>query len=244
MWPQTQMPIHTIAVVVAGGKGLRMQSDIKKQYIQLGGLPILARTLSVFVRHPRVDRTILVVPESDLDYCRREIVPAVSDSQRIALVGGGNKRQDSVANGLATAKTMVAVDNSCPLVLVHDGVRPFVPRQLIDQCIKKARKTGACIPALNITDTIKKADSTGCIIDTLDRSRLYRAQTPQVFRLDLLISAYDKAAATGFIGTDEASMLEHAGLPVHIVAGDPFNIKLTTPEDIHLAEFILKKIEG
>jgi 2-C-methyl-D-erythritol 4-phosphate cytidylyltransferase len=121
------------------------------------------------------------------------------------------------------------------LVLVHDAVRPFVPADLIDQCLALAEEAGACIPVLKPTDTVKTVLDQKQIDTTLDRERLCLAQTPQVFRLDLLVKAFEKARACGYTGTDDASLLEHANIPVHVTPGSLFNIKLTTPEDLVLA---------
>ncbi len=230
--------LRHFAVIVAGGKGLRMQSDLKKQYMVLDKVPVLVRSLLVFDRHPRVDEIILVVPETDMAFCRDSLVAPFNIATALHLVPGGITRQDSVTNGLAKAKTLSA-NSKESLVLVHDGVRPFVEPELVDACLDKAIEVGACIPALQLTDTIKMSTDGRQISETLDRNLLYRAQTPQVFRLDLLLSAFAQAKKTGFSGTDEASILEHAGIPVHLVPGNLFNIKLTTPRDLDLAEFLL-----
>lgn len=229
-----------LAVIVAGGKGVRMQSSRKKQYMALDGIPVLVRTLMAFDRHPRVDEIILVVPETDLSYCRDTLVMPAGLTTSLHLVPGGITRQDSVCAGLATAESL-CVDNESTLVLVHDGVRPFVSQSLVDNSLNKAKESGACIPALEISDTVKEIRADQRISRTLDRSVIFRAQTPQAFRLDLILTAFSHAAKTGFSGTDEASILEHAGIPVYTVAGDPLNIKLTTPHDLTLAEFFLKK---
>lgn len=226
-----------IAVIVAAGKGLRMGTPTKKQFLTLSGVPVLIHTLNAFINHPKVSDLVLVVPAADLAYCR-ELTAGHGITRRLHIVSGGKERQDSVARGLTAAGRM-ANDPQKTLVMVHDGVRPFVAHDVMDACLERAAQTGACIPALKVSDTIKVVDDQGCVSNTLDRSCLYQAQTPQVFRLDLGIRAFDHAAASGFIGTDEASILEHAGIPVQTVAGSPFNIKLTTPQDLSLAEFIL-----
>ncbi len=168
------------------------------------------------------------------------MISQVELSAPLHIVPGGNTRQDSVAAGLATANAL-SVDNNSTFVLVHDGVRPFVNPSLVDACLSKAKETGACIPALEISDTIKEITKENRISKTLDRGVLFRAQTPQVFRLDHILISFSHARETGFSGTDEASILEHAGIPVYTVPGDPFNIKLTTPHDLILARFILKE---
>ncbi len=227
-------------MIVAGGKGVRMQSNLKKQYMSLNGIPVLVRTLMAFDRHPRVDEVILVVPETDLVYCRDILIRPFALSGPLHIVPGGITRQDSVAAGLAMAESF-STDNKSTFALVHDGVRPFVNPALVDACMAKAKETGACIPALELADTVKEIYAGNRISKTLDRNILFRAQTPQVFRLDLVLTAFSHARETDFSGTDEASILEHAGIPVYTVAGDPFNIKLTTPQDLALAEFLIKE---
>ncbi|HCY83811.1 MAG TPA: 2-C-methyl-D-erythritol 4-phosphate cytidylyltransferase [Desulfobacteraceae bacterium] len=229
-----------IAVVVAGGKGLRMQSEVKKQFMVLDGIPVLMRTLMVFDSHPHVDDMVLVVPASDLKFCRDELLAAFDLSTPLHLVAGGVTRQDSVRNGLTHVAGILG-DKTSAVVLVHDGVRPFVSAALIDTCLDAAKDTGACIPALQVSDTVKESCDGNTIDRTLDRSKLFRAQTPQVFGLNTILGAFDHAAATGFSGTDEASILEHAGIPVRMVPGERFNIKLTTPEDLDLAGYLLKR---
>ena len=227
-----------IAVIVAGGKGLRMRSNVKKQFIELDGIPVLVRTLLAFDSHMAVDEIILVVPGNDLAFCRNDLLSSYAFTCPVHVIEGGITRQDSVANGLVTAQDL-CTDSKETFVLVHDGVRPFVSAALVDACLETAETTGACIPAIKISDTVKEADNNGRINRTVNRDALYRAQTPQVFRLDLILEAFSKADETGFSGTDEASICEHAGIDVHLTEGDRFNIKLTTPEDLTLAKFFM-----
>jgi 2-C-methyl-D-erythritol 4-phosphate cytidylyltransferase len=224
---------------VAGGKGLRMQSTVKKQFIDLEGIPVIVRTLVAFDTHCRVDEIILVVPEQDLDFTRSDLLYRFSFSTPLHIIKGGVTRQDSVGNGLDKAFKICAQPETT-FVLIHDGVRPFVGENLVDRCLEGALQNGACIPVLGIVDTIKRADKNGKIICTLDRDGLFRAQTPQVFRLDLMIKAACHARNTGFRGTDEASVCEHAKIPVAMVEGGPFNIKLTSPQDLIFAGLIIR----
>jgi len=220
---ENKEPFKNIAVVVAGGKGLRMQSPVKKQFIYLEGIPVIVRTLAAFDTHCRVDEIILVVPEQDLDFIRNDLLHQFSFSTPLHIIKGGVTRQDSVGNGLDKALKICARPETT-FVLIHDGVL----------------KNGACIPALGIFDTVKRADRNGKIICTLDRDGLFRAQTPQVFRLDLIVKAASHARKTGFLGTDEASVCEHAKIPVAMVDGGPFNIKLTSPQDLIFAGLIIR----
>ena len=227
-----------IAVIVAGGKGLRMQSGTKKQFMDLEGIPVLVRTLMAFDTCCQVNEMILVLPEQDLDFCRNTLIRTDTFTTPLHFIKGGATRQESVANGLVLAQKLSAHPEKT-LVLVHDGVRPFVTRALVTRCVEGALKKGACIPGIQITDTVKKADHNAMIRCTLDRQSLYRAQTPQVFRLDLILKAFSHARKTRFLGTDEASLFEHAKIPVLLVEGERFNIKLTTPGDLVFARLIL-----
>ncbi|WP_022668411.1 2-C-methyl-D-erythritol 4-phosphate cytidylyltransferase [Desulfospira joergensenii] len=236
--------IFSIAVIVAGGTGRRMKSRQKKQYMSLGKESVLSRTLTCFARNRHVHEIILVVPEDDMEFCTQKIIGGLGGSKPLSLVSGGNSRQESVFRGLLAAKSHTE-NSSETMVLIHDGVRPFVPDPLIDTCLARAVEKGGCIPVIELSDTIKEADLdgdlAGKILKTIDRSRYYRAQTPQIFRLDLILKAFDFARETGFTGTDDASLMEHAGLPVYTVQGNLFNIKITTREDLEFAEFLMKR---
>ena len=226
-----------IVIIVAAGKGLRMQSQQKKQYLKLDKIPVLTRTIKAFESHEKIDDIILVLPVADRDFCTASIIEPFGFETPIHLVNGGITRQESVYSGLGKACELSEPFNKT-IVLIHDGVRPFIDKTLIDDCIAKAILNGACIPVVKITDTVKKIMEEQ-ITKTLDRDLLFAAQTPQVFRLDLVIKAFEHASATGFCGTDDASIMENAGLPVSVTTGSLFNIKLTTPEDLSLARYFL-----
>nr|WP_319394490.1 2-C-methyl-D-erythritol 4-phosphate cytidylyltransferase [uncultured Desulfobacter sp.] len=236
---ELRKPSKNIAVVVAGGKGLRMQSTVKKQFIVLDGRPVIVHTLAAFEVHHRVDEIILVVPEQDLDFTRNDLLPQFSFSTPLHIIKGGATRQESVGNGIDKAMQICEQPDTA-LVLIHDGVRPFVGNKLIDRCLEGAWGSGACIPALGISDTVKRVDENSRIICTLNRDGLFLAQTPQVFRLDVIRKAASHAEDTGFLGTDEASLCEHAKIPVTMVEGCTFNIKLTSPRDLAFASIILQ----
>jgi 2-C-methyl-D-erythritol 4-phosphate cytidylyltransferase len=231
--------IRRIPVIVAAGKGCRMGSDIKKQYLILDSIPVLTRTLQVFDRHDPMDDIILVVAQEDHGWCRKNIVQPYGFTRRIHLVAGGKTRQESVLKGIKKAGLLT--DNpAASLVLIHDGVRPFVTADLINHLMDIAMLKGGCIPVLAATDTLKQVTWDNRIQNTLDRGLIYRAQTPQVFRLDLIAKAFEHAEATGFVGTDDASVMEHARFAVHTTPGSDANIKLTTPHDLILARHIIK----
>jgi 2-C-methyl-D-erythritol 4-phosphate cytidylyltransferase len=229
---------RNFAVIVSGGAGQRMGAREKKQYLKLGTMPVLSRTISVFAGCQFVDEIVLVIPAQDHDFCLSQIIEPLNLSRSVHLVEGGKERHDSVYNGVKKAN-LLADSTAQNLVLIHDGVRPFAEPALIQKCLDQAAVFGACIPGIQLTDTVKKVDASGCVISTLDRKFLFAAQTPQVFKLDLLLNAFDHARHTGFLGTDDASFVEHLGHPVRLVKGSKFNIKLTTPEDLVFARQIL-----
>lgn len=226
------------AVIVAGGNGSRMMSSVKKQYIELAGRPVVAHTLMAFDPCSFVDRIILVVPADDVIYCRNHIVAPLTMNHDVHVVAGGPHRQASVSNGLA------ALDAAAGIVMIHDGVRPFVRPSLMKACIAGVKATGACIPAIPASDTLKQVDENGVILKTLDRQQILLAQTPQTFSIGLIRRAHQLAIQRGFAATDDASVAEFAGETVTVVPGDRDNIKITTPEDLAIARVILSSWTG
>lgn len=224
-------------VIVAAGRGRRMCASLPKQYLQLAGMPILTRTLQVFVACQSITTIVMVVPPEDIDFCRDRIVPAASMNGRVEVVAGGPERQVSVYLGLCALP-------ASGIVLIHDGVRPLVTVGQINQLIEVAYKNDACIPALPLTDTIKRVDTSGCVNITLARENLWRAQTPQAFRTTLIRKAHERARLEGFLGTDDAQLVERLGHPVKTIAGDARNIKITTADDLALAEALLTMLPG
>lgn len=222
-------------VIVAGGTGTRMKAAIKKQYLTLDGVPIVGHTLKAFDRYPDLEKIILVVPEEDLQWCRSEIVAPLTLDHHVQLVAGGRQRQGSVRNGLA------AVGVSDGVVMIHDGVRPFVRPSLIDACLNGVKATGACIPAITATDSLKRVDESGVITGTVDRRQVRLAQTPQTFAIDLIRHAHQFAENHGFTATDDASVAEFAGEQVIVVPGDRDNIKITSTLDLTIARAILEQ---
>ena len=225
------------AVVPAGGTGTRMGGIVPKQFLELDGKPILYYTLKTLQDCGIISELILVVPEKEYDNActdwlgKPEIVTKV--------VVGGEKRQDSVYNGFCELSPQTEI------VLVHDGVRPFLSHQMIQESVDAAREYGAAITAIPVNDTIKRVDDSGLVSQTVDRDGLWRVQTPQVFRYELLEEAFKKANSEKFYGTDEATLIEHLGKPVKVVEGSEQNIKITRPEDLRLSEiFISKALSG
>ncbi|MCF6248673.1 MAG: 2-C-methyl-D-erythritol 4-phosphate cytidylyltransferase [Desulfobacula sp.] len=234
-------PIETFAIIVAGGKGLRMSADIKKQYLKLGDIPILTKTLMVFNKCTFIDHVILVVPKEDKSYCRQWILDPFNIGKSVFLTEGGNERQDSVFKGLKAVNAQMNSSRET-IVLIHDGVRPFISEKLIETCIENAIIDGACVPGIKIAETIKKVDKDDLIQKTIMRKNLYTAQTPQGFKFSLLFRAHKHAREISFTATDDASLVEALGERVRIIDGLKNNIKITTPEDLVYAEY-LSKIE-
>lgn len=221
-----------IALIVAAGRGTRLKSATAKQFLPLAGIPVLARTLLIFEHCPSVDSIFLVAATSEQQYCRRQIVEPLRMSTPCTLVAGGDSRQESVHNGL---KAIGAGDH---WVIIHDGVRPFVTDAQIRACLKSARVHGACTLALPAIDTLKDVDEKGMIKRTRPRRGIWLAQTPQVFRLSDIRKAHAEAERQGHLVTDDASLMELIGQPVAVEAGLRRNFKITTAEDLKLAEAI------
>jgi 2-C-methyl-D-erythritol 4-phosphate cytidylyltransferase len=228
--------LKTIALITAAGKGHRMQSSIPKQYLSLGGKPILAQTLQVFEDCSAIDGIYIIVPQDQMDMVQKDIVERYHFKKVFKVVRGGKIRQLSVWNGLK------AIRSDCAIVVVHDGVRPLITRRLITQSIETAQKNGAAVVAVLSRDTVKRA-ALGKKIQTLPREEIWLAQTPQTFQFPLLMKAYQKAHQDDILATDDASLVERLGHPVTLVTGDYSNIKITTPEDLALAETLLSRVK-
>lgn len=214
-------------VIVAAGRGLRAGGDRPKQYRELNGAPVLARSLAPFLAAEEVSQIQVVIGEGD-EARYADAIEAMDQSRLASPIIGGQTRQDSVLSGLRALAT-TGFDG---IVLVHDAARPFVSAELIARAISDARAHGAAVPGLAVTDTIKRVDASGLIVETPPRDALRSVQTPQAFRFDALLAAHEAAAAAKVEGlTDDAALMEWAGHPVAIFPGDPANIKLTHPED-------------
>lgn len=222
------------AIILACGKGIRMGAPIAKQYLILKGCPIVVHTLRVFLSCAEINNIYLVIPEKDKDYCKTKILDLYGFTDRVTLVSGGERRQDSVYNAL----NRIHDDNHENIVVIHDGVRPFVTNEQIIKTIDKAVRYGSCILTVPVFDTIKKINNDCFIEKTIDRKNLYLAQTPQSFQYHIIQHAHEEAKKSDFSGTDDASLLEWLGFNVKIVKGSQLNIKITTPEDLVLAEAI------
>lgn len=223
------------AIIVAAGKGIRMNDPLKKQYHSVAGLPIVVHTLHVFDSCALIDDIILVVPEEDLKFCHKELIAGTDLKKKITLVSGGPQRQDSVYNGLQK------IDAHDSIVVIHDGVRPFLTLDQLEACIKEAKEHGACILGVPAFDTLKRVTASKTIVETIDREHIWFAQTPQAFRYDLIKKAHDKARQQGFFGTDDAALIEQYGSRVRIIEGSRNNIKITSSEDLEMARILLER---
>ncbi|MCF6462466.1 2-C-methyl-D-erythritol 4-phosphate cytidylyltransferase [Clostridium sp. Cult1] len=226
---------HYISVVIAAaGMSNRMGSKINKQFISINNKPILAHTIGKFERCRYVDEIIVVAKEDDIEYCRKEIVKRFKFNKVSKIVRGGKERQDSVYNGI------LALNERCNIVLSHDGARPFVNIKNIVDGIEGAIKHGACVIGVPVKDTIKIVGNHNHIDSTPKRDFLWAAQTPQCFKKEIIMEGYKKAINDNFIGTDDSSLVERLGIDVKMVMGSYENIKITTPEDLIVAESLLK----
>jgi 2-C-methyl-D-erythritol 4-phosphate cytidylyltransferase / 2-C-methyl-D-erythritol 2,4-cyclodiphosphate synthase len=227
--------MKSVAIIPAGGAGKRLKSHIAKQYLLLNSLPVLVHTLMVFQDSKEIDEIILALPPEDLVYIRQELVEKYGLTKVMKAVAGGNERQDSVKNCLE------AIQGKCGIVLIHDAVRPFVTEGLISRVIEAAKETGAAIAAVKTKDTIKEVNEDNIIWTTVPRNNLWLAQTPQAFEFKLLKEAYKAAYDDNYYGTDDASLVERMGKEVKMVEGSYENIKITTNEDMQIADAIMKK---
>lgn len=208
-----------------------MHADRAKQMLELGGVPVLVRTLQRFQQCEDVDQVILVL-QPNLTTEVLGLISRYNLTKVGRVVGGGAERQDSVYRGLQVVQA-----ESAGIIIVHDAVRPFVKSGDIKAVIDRATSTGAALMALAATDTIKQVKS-GRVQRTLDRRRIYYAQTPQAFRYSIIREAFDRAYAEGLMGTDESQLVERLGQRVSVVEGSPMNIKITRPFDLRLADAI------
>lgn len=230
--------MKTMAIVLAAGRGSRMKSEVKKQYLTINEKPVLYYCLNVFQRCGKVDGIVLVCGSGEIEYCRREIVERYGFSKVTKIIEGGKERYHSVHEGL---KAMEA----CDYVMIHDGARPFVDEKMLERIMEELPSCRACVVGMPVKDTIKLSDDKGYVEQTLPREKLWSVQTPQSFEYRLIREAYDRLANLENIEvqiTDDAMVAEYImDQPVKLVEGSYENIKITTPEDMLLAEAILKR---
>lgn len=219
--------MRVAALVLAAGRGERLGASVPKAFLPLAGRPLVVRAIEALAARPEVERIVPVLPAADL--ARFAALGLAGDGRLAAPVAGGAERQDSMRAGLA------ALPDGIEIVAVHDAARPLVRPEDVGRVIAAAARTGAALLAVPVRDTLKRARA-GRVTETLARADCWAAQTPQAFRVALLREALAKAEAQGFVGTDDAQLVERLGAPVEIVEGDPGNLKITWPEDVALAE--------
>lgn len=232
--------MKTAAIVLAAGSGSRMHSNVKKQYMEINGKPLIYYALKAF-EDSFTDEVVLVVSPGDIDYCKREIVDKFGFTKVKSIVEGGAERYDSVRFGLH------AISDDTDYVMIHDGARPFVTEDIMKRSVDAARENMACVIGMPVKDTIKVADENGFAKETPDRKTLWMIQTPQTFEYSLIRKLYDKLEedkeeikAKGINITDDAMVVEtFSDVKVKLVEGSYNNIKVTTPEDIGIAQAIL-----
>lgn len=229
---------NSTALIVAAGTGKRMGATTRKQYLSLAGEPILFHTLRAFEACRAIGAITLVVPADEIDWVAVNILMPLSLKTAVTLCAGGRERQDSVRLGLAS------IDPAHRLVAIHDGVRPLIQPDQIETCLDAAADHGAALLAVPVADTLKLAGNRQAVKKTIPREGIWLAQTPQAFDLELIRNAHQKALQDGIQGTDDATLVERLGLPVHLVPGSRRNIKVTTPEDLILAEAFLASTQA
>ena len=230
--------MHVNVVIVAAGKGTRLQSELPKPFLSVAGRPILVHTLRRFEPIEVVRRIVVVVAAEREALCRELLHTHGPWPQPIAVVHGGAERQDSVWNGLA------ALETHCEIVAIHDAARPFISVEAIQRSIEAAAETGSAVVATPVRDTIKRADAQHTIRETVSRHDLWLAQTPQTFQVGVIRAAHQWAQQRGIVGTYDATLVEQMGRPVRIVPGDALNFKITTPDDLALAQAVLQASKG
>ncbi len=226
--------MKSAAIIAAGGRGLRMKTAVNKQFIEIENKPIIAHTLEIFEKCAEIECIIPVVPEDWLLYLAENIVDKYGFSKIENIVCGGKNRQESVFAGL------IALPPDITHVAIHDAVRPFVNEDLLKKVLRVGAQTGAAILAVPVKDTLKQI-SNGIVEKTLDRSSAWLIQTPQVFERKAILAAYHNAIDHGKIATDDSALLEAMGGKVHVVESTSSNIKITTPEDLLYAYYMMKQ---
>ena len=220
------------AIIPAAGRGKRIGASVPKQFLEIQGEPLLHHTLTVFAYCKLIDYVVLVMPQADVDKVGKDWLNKYEIVREVVV--GGEQRQDSVYNGFNS------LERTTDIVVVHDGVRPFVTPQMITATVEGAQQHGAAITAIPVNDTIKQAID-GFVKQTVSRDGLWRVQTPQAFQYGLLQQAFKKAKEDSYYGTDEGALIEYLGERVKIVPGSELNIKITRKEDLALGESLLSR---
>lgn len=239
---ENKKPIYCTAIVLAAGQGKRMGGNVEKQFLELSGKPVICHSLQVFEDSDKIDEVILVAGEGKEEYCRKEIVEKYGFRKVTSIVKGGRERYHSVWNALQKAG---AGEHGAKeeYIFIHDGARPFVDIEMINRGCECVRQEKACIFAMPVKDTIKVADENDYVCDTPDRAYLWQIQTPQIFEKSLIVQAYKSIMEhEDDTITDDAMVVEQmTGRKVKLIKGSYENIKITTPEDLLIAEIFTEK---
>jgi len=227
--------MKVVALIVAAGIGKRMNTKISKPFIPIFGRPILAYTIEKFEQCTFIEKIFLIVNQEEKDLCLKEVILKYNFSKVQNLIAGGETRQDSVYNGLKN------MDADTDIVVIHDGARPLIEKSIIKESIEVAKEFSAAIVVIPLIDTVKRSNKDFFINETLNRQEIWRAQTPQTFKYDVILSSYHQAYKDKFYSTDDAAIVEKYGHKVKMVIGSEENIKITTPFDIIIAENFLKR---
>ncbi|MFZ7121527.1 MAG: 2-C-methyl-D-erythritol 4-phosphate cytidylyltransferase [Eubacteriaceae bacterium] len=225
---------YVSSIIVAAGSGSRMKAGVNKQYLYLNGIPVLARTLLAFQKCELIDEIILVIGRNDIELCNKEVIKPYRIKKIKGIVCGGTTRQESMYNGLKE------VSKKSEIVLTHDGARPLIHQETLIKAIKGTIENGATIVAVPVKETIKIIDDDYNVNTTPQRSTLWSVQTPQTFKYKLLLDAHKKAIEDDYVGTDDSMLVERLNHPIKVIKGYYDNIKITTPEDLIMAESIIK----
>ncbi|MGH7871485.1 MAG: 2-C-methyl-D-erythritol 4-phosphate cytidylyltransferase [Candidatus Binatia bacterium] len=227
--------MRTTAILVAAGEGRRIGGDVSKTYLPIAGRPLFLRALDRLFSTPAIHDVILVIAPDDFARCETFLRGDINLSNRSwSMQSGGATRQQSVQRGLARLPA------DTEIVVIHDGARPFVSAGLLERCIAAAADKGAAVVGSPARDTIKIVTSDGWVQSTPERRSLWEIQTPQAFRRDIIVAAHEKAAREGFTATDDAMVVERTGQPVIVIEGECLNFKITVPDDIWLAELLIR----
>lgn len=232
------------AIILAGGRGKRMKTAVSKQYLEIGGKPLLYYSLYTFERSQVIDDIILVVGKGQTDYARENILKPFGFRKIGRIIEGGKERFDSVWEGLKLIeKREMTAPGAEGYIFIHDSARPFVNEEILERGLAGAEKFGACVTAVLSKDTVKLADKEGFVAATPDRERVWIVQTPQVFEAGLIIKAYSEMMKGERIrATDDAAAVEQTlGVPVKFIEGAYENIKITTPQDLEIGEILAEK---
>lgn len=229
--------MKTVAIIPAAGSSKRMQNNISKQYLLLDGIPVLAHTLRIFQGSPEIHEIFLIVPKRDVEFARNGIVDRYGISKVSNILAGGKERQDSVRKGIDS------LENDHDIVVIHDGVRPFISEELLHSTILEASRVQAVTVGMPVKDTVKVVDHHGIVTETLNRNHLWLTQTPQAFDRDVIRKAYEAAYRDNYYGTDDASLVERIGVKVTMIRGSYNNIKITTKDDLILAEILTRALK-